>query len=67
MDFDEAIRLKPDFAYAFNNRAVVRYDKGDLEGALKDYDEAIRLKPDYSEALYNRSIVRHAWGDRGAQ
>ena len=42
-DYTEAIRLNPDNANAFNNRANARYGKGDLEEAIKDYTEAIRL------------------------
>jgi hypothetical protein len=34
--YTEAIRLKPDFAEAFNNRADARRTKGDLEGVLQD-------------------------------
>jgi tetratricopeptide (TPR) repeat protein len=51
--YTEAIRLKPDYAEAFNNRGYVRRDKGDVEGALRDYNEAIRLKP-FAEAFINR-------------
>ncbi|MGA7410957.1 MAG: tetratricopeptide repeat protein [Bryobacteraceae bacterium] len=66
--FSEAIRLKPDYAYALYNRGVVRYTKGDLDGALKDYTEAIRLKPDYAYAFSNRGIARRRKGDLdGAQ
>jgi len=39
----EAIRLKPDYVLAFNNRGIARRAKGDLEGALQDSNEAIRL------------------------
>jgi tetratricopeptide (TPR) repeat protein len=59
----EAIRLKPDFAEAFNNRGVARKAKGDLEAALEDYNEAIRLMPDNAKAFYNRGIARQAKGD----
>ena len=58
--YSEAIRLKPDYAEAFNNRGNARYAKGDLEGALQDYDEAIRLKPDYADAFNNRGNARKA-------
>src|SRR5262249_28682342 len=42
-DLDEAIRLNPQFAWAFNNRGFARWKKGDVDGAITDYDEAIRL------------------------
>jgi tetratricopeptide (TPR) repeat protein len=61
--YNEAIRLRPDNASAFNNRGNARREKGDLEGALQDFNEAIRLKPDYPYALNNRGIARHDKGD----
>jgi len=61
--YSEAIRLKPDYAEAFNNRGVARVDKGDLEGAQQDWSEAIRLKPDYALPFNNRGNARKAKGD----
>ena len=61
--YTEAIRLKPDYATAFNNRGIARRTTGDLDGALLDYTEAIRLKPDYALALNNRGHARRAKGD----
>ena len=43
-DYSEAIRLKPDYADAFNNRSLVRRAKGDLRGAVEDSKEATRLR-----------------------
>jgi tetratricopeptide (TPR) repeat protein len=56
--YTEAIRRKPDYAAAYNNRGYARRAKGDLYGALKDYAEAIRLKPDYA-----KGVSRRATGD----
>jgi tetratricopeptide (TPR) repeat protein len=61
--YSEAIRLKPDYADAFNNRGVMRRVKGDLEGELQDYNEAIRLKPDHADAFNNRGVMRRVKGD----
>jgi tetratricopeptide (TPR) repeat protein len=61
--YNEAIRLKPDYADAFLNRGVARRDKGDLDGAIADYDEGIRLKPDDANAFYIRGIERESKGD----
>jgi tetratricopeptide (TPR) repeat protein len=57
--YSEAIRLKPDYAYAFNNRGAARYKKRNLEGAIRDYNEAIRLKPKYAYAFNNRGLARY--------
>jgi tetratricopeptide (TPR) repeat protein len=61
--YAEAIRLKPDFAFAYNNRGAAHRAKGDLDGALKDYAEAIRLKPDDADVYYNRGVARQDKGD----
>src|SRR4029450_5872816 len=61
--YTEAIRLKPEFAEAFNNRGAARREKGDLDGALEDYTEAIRLIPGFKEAFLNRGNARQQKGD----
>jgi tetratricopeptide (TPR) repeat protein len=61
--YSEAILLKPDYAYAFNNRGIAHKANGDLDGALQDYNEAIRLKPDYATSFYNRGNARKTKGD----
>jgi tetratricopeptide (TPR) repeat protein len=43
-DYTEAIRLKSDYADAFNNRGNARAAKGDLQGATHDHGEANRLQ-----------------------
>ena len=61
--YTEAIRLKPDFAFAHNNRGYARFAKGDVERALQDYNEALRLKPDFAFAYNNRGYARFAKRD----
>ena len=60
--YAEAIRLKPDYAEAYNNRGAVKDALGRHDDAIADYDEAIRLKPDYAEAYNNRGAVKDALG-----
>lgn len=61
-DYDQAIRLKPDYATAFYKRGLVYLAKGDLTRAIADFDQAIRLKPDYAFAFNNRG---NAYVDKG--
>ena len=53
-----AIRLKPDNAYAYNNRGNAKNYLGQYQAALVDLDEAIRLKPDNAYAYNNRGITK---------
>jgi Flp pilus assembly protein TadD len=62
-DYSEAIKLDPDYAMAYYNRAVVRSRKGDLDGTIADLNEAIRLKPEYAAAFCNRGWHRREKGD----
>ena len=55
--YDRSIRLKPDYAAAYNNRGVAKNDLGRHEDAITDHDEAIRLKPDLAGAYSNRGIA----------
>ncbi|MEG3959698.1 tetratricopeptide repeat protein, partial [Microcoleus sp. herbarium2] len=64
IDFNEAIRLNPNDAEAYNGRGAVRYDQGDIEGAIADFNEAIRLEPNYADAYYKRGYVRSQQGDK---
>lgn len=58
-DYDQAIRLDPDFALARNNRGSAYQHKGDYERALRDYNNAIRLDSTFAVAFSNRGRVHH--------
>ncbi len=51
--FQEAIRLQPDFAEAYNNLGTALGKKDRIEDAIRQYKEAIRIQPDYAEAHNN--------------
>lgn len=49
-EFDEAIRINPELAAAYNNRAMACGEMGQYDKALADFSEAIRLES--QDALY---------------
>jgi len=61
--YTEAIRLKPDYVSAYNNRGNARKRKDDLDGALEDFSEAIRLNPNSVKTYNNRGNTRRRIGD----
>ena len=60
--YNEAIRLKPDFAEAYTNRGAAYVNLGKYAEAIADFDEAIRLKPDFAEAYFNRGVAKGKLG-----
>ena len=55
---DEAIRLNPDYAVAYNNRGIANGDLGQYEAAIADYDQAVCLNPGFAEAYLNRADAK---------
>ncbi|MBA4719368.1 MAG: AAA family ATPase, partial [Nitrosopumilus sp.] len=56
-DFNQAIKLKPDFADAFNNRGVAYDKKGESDRAIQDFNQAIELNSDFAGAFNNRGVA----------
>ncbi|MFI3279944.1 MAG: tetratricopeptide repeat protein [Rikenellaceae bacterium] len=57
-DIESAIKLYPDFAYSYYNRANLRALSGKLPEAYEDYTKAIELYPSFAEAYYNRGVIQ---------
>ncbi len=62
-EYDEAIRLYPKHATAYNNRALAYFSIGDYDRAIADCNEAIRLDPKLANAYYNRGAAYYGKGD----
>ena len=61
-EYAKAIRLKPDYAEAYNNRGAAKDALGRQDDALADYAEAIRLKPNDAGLYYNLGSVKAKLG-----
>ena len=59
--YKQAIKIKPDYAEAYNNMGVALKDKGELDAAIDSYKQAIKIKPDYESArtlkLYGQAHI----------
>ncbi len=64
-DYDKFIALKPDNAYAYQNRGRVKTAKNDLKGAFLDFNQAIEFKPDFAEGYFDRAIIEYLEGNGG--
>ncbi len=57
LEWQKAIKLKPDYYFGYNNLGNAFLLKNDLNQALLNYDEAIKINPDYYEAIYNKANI----------
>lgn len=56
LDLDQFIILSdPNAPWAYFQRAEVRFEWGDIEGAIADYEKAIELEPENPEAYFERA------------
>ena len=56
-DLDQVIKLAPDFAYAYYNRANLFAMLGDYHAAIVDYNKVLELDADFADAYYNRGLT----------
>jgi tetratricopeptide (TPR) repeat protein len=57
-DYNTAIRLRPDYAEAYNDRGHAYHWKGgNFDRAIADFTRAIELRPNYPTAYNNRGVV----------
>lgn len=57
-DLNKVIKLFPNLAYSYYNRANLLALSGELPKAYEDYTKAIEMNPNFAEAYYNRGIIQ---------
>jgi tetratricopeptide (TPR) repeat protein len=53
-DFNEVLRLDPNFTIAYYNRGYARSELKDYKGAIEDYNQYIRVNPNDADGYVNR-------------
>lgn len=56
-DYEDLLKLDPEFVYAYFNKANIRCLQKDYQAAILDYNEVIKRNPDFSEAYFNRGLT----------
>jgi tetratricopeptide (TPR) repeat protein len=60
--YRRALDLRPDYAEAHVNLAVLLNERGDSAGAAQHYREALALRPDDADAHYNYAVLLEGRG-----
>ncbi len=55
--YEQAIRLDPNVAVAYNNKGNILYDLKRYKEALAAYEQAIRLDPNYAYAYHGKGLA----------
>jgi tetratricopeptide (TPR) repeat protein len=62
-DADRAIRISPDYVFAYDNRGEIKRMRGDYASAIVDFNTAVRLDPDFLAAYLDRGSTFKAMGN----
>jgi tetratricopeptide (TPR) repeat protein len=62
-DYDESIKLNPNYFKTYNNRGVAYKKKGEYDRAIADFDASIKINPEYANAFANRAETYVQKGD----
>ncbi|MEH2161560.1 MAG: tetratricopeptide repeat protein, partial [Nostoc sp.] len=65
-NYNQAIRINPNFADIYNRRGAAHYTLGNNQAAIEDYNQAIRLNPNFAEAYNSRGVAHYKLGNNQA-
>jgi tetratricopeptide (TPR) repeat protein len=61
--YRQALRLKPNYVEALNNRGITYDHKGQYDAAMADYDHAIQIDPTDADVFRNRASLHRRKGE----
>ncbi|NJL81594.1 MAG: tetratricopeptide repeat protein [Richelia sp. RM2_1_2] len=44
-DYNQALKINPNYAEAYNSRGYARASSGDIKGATEDFNQALKINP----------------------
>jgi lipoprotein NlpI len=56
---EEAVRINPNYAEAFNNLGLALKENGKLEAAIENFHRALEIRPSYLAARQNLEETEH--------
>ncbi len=56
-DYDQVLRMQPDFVFALYNKANILCAQHEYKDAISYYTQAITFDPDFAEAYFNRGLT----------
>jgi len=56
-DYDQAIKLNPEYAPAYSNRGNTYSKQGEYGRAIRDYEQVIKLNPEDAVVYFNRGLT----------
>ena len=62
-EYEQIIKIDPNFIYAYYNRAQIFSIEKDFRAAIADYNKAIEIEPQFAEAYFNRGIAKLSIGE----
>jgi len=54
--YDQAIKIDPNYAYAWNNKGIALSNLGKYDEAIECHDRAIKIDPNYADAWNNKGV-----------
>ena len=56
-DYDQVLKLQPDFSFAYYNKANILCTQRNWKEAIDNYTRAIDIDNDFAEAYFNRGLT----------